>query len=481
MNFLDFSKEEIEKLMLDFDGHNESIACIIKRRLGETKWYGMNIEERRKITNPFIEALSDFPSRSNGIFRDGIRTRFGRLLNDLGELNENNSVALWVRYFWESQIEKILCGEPYFPATLEIDLTTYCDSGCFFCKEGHDKKFIEYPFNKLEKDLKDFANIPETCMVVYSGGGEPTCYTKFCDAMKLAHDFGYAIYVSTHGGQIGLPQLPLRIFTDYCTILKFSIGAATHKAYNKIHNGARSLLEGAPRTVDYVLNQCRAISNSRRTVEVMGASIKLPRIFIAMTVSPINQDEVLLMTEKTIDAGADIIMFRPLITTYQQLLRIEEGMRQMQEARERYGKSIEILTFNHRLKYSYKHEDHFGRCICHPVVSPESSGGKEGSITPCVFRRGNRPQNLWLSGGEPKKEPLLQILQSAYYQQKVKEQDDNLHTNDEKRCPRCRKVPNNIFLDILFQASPLEREIIRTIILTIFPRNPIGEIIKGFH
>lgn len=475
-------REDISILTEEAGKQKEPLACIIKRRLGDSTWYGMNSLERQRIAEVLLETLPDIPSKGNdGVLRQGLRTRLKRLLNDLRELNANNSVALWTRYFWETQIEKILKGEFYYPATLEIDLTTYCDSGCFFCKEGREKHSVEYPFWKLKQDLESFAEIPETCMVIYSGGGEPTCYSKFTDAMALAHKLGYEIYVSTHGGQIGLPHLPHSTFTENATILKFSIGAASHKIYNKVHNLGRDLPVGTVKTVDYILKQCRLISENRRTVMSMGVPVKLPRLFIAMTVSPVNQHEVILMTEKAIEAGADTVMFRPVITTYKQLLQIDEALRQMEEARERYSDEIEILTFNHRLDYGYQREDHFSRCICHPVANPESAVGREGSITPCVFRLGNRSQNTWLSGGEPKKTPLLEIIQSESYQQRVQEQDENLHSNDEKRCPRCRKVPTNVFLDILFQASPPEREVIRAVILTLFPRNPIGEIIRGFH
>jgi hypothetical protein len=248
-----------------------------------------------------------------------------------------------------------------------------------------------------------------------------------------------------------------------------------------VHNSARQLAKGAPRTVDYVLRQCQEISKSRRSIEINGTTLKLPQLFVAMTVSPVNQDEVLLMTEKAIEAGADTVVFRPVITACHSLLQIEEGIKQMQKARIRYSGDIEIQTFNHRLEYGYNREDYFGRCICHPVVSPEGTCGKEGSITPCLFRRGNHSQHAWLSDSEPNKEPLLIIIKSETYQQKINEQNASLHVNDEKRCPRCRKVPNNIFLDILLQASLLEREIMRAIILIKFPRNPVGEIIKGFY
>jgi MoaA/NifB/PqqE/SkfB family radical SAM enzyme len=472
---------EVKELVASFRPEREPLACMVKRRIGEATWYGMGQDERKSITEPFINLLTDTPTREDRVSRHGVRTRFRRLLATLSELNANNSVALWTRYFWDYQIAKILHDEPYNPSALEIDLTTYCDSGCFFCKEGQEKKAVQYPFSKLEQDLLEYSGVPETCLVIYSGGGEPTCYKHFRYAMQLAHDYGYSIYVSTHGGSIGLKNLPHGVFTENCTILKLSIGGASHDTYNKVHNGGRQLTPGEPRTVDHILRQCRTIAENRRTVVSMGAPVKLPRIFIAMTLSPINQHEVLLMTERAIEAGADTVLFRPVITTYQPLLAIDEGIRQMQEARERYGKEIEILTFNHRLDYGHQREDYFGRCICHPVINPESADGRAGSITPCLFRRGNRPQNTWLSGGEPNKFALTRVLQSVEYSSKVREQDVNLHAPNEKRCPRCRKVVNNIFLDILFQASPLEREIMRAVVLLLFPRNSIGEIIRGLH
>lgn len=450
--------------------------------LKENQQFFSDASDRKRIAVLVSEFLSDFPSWRGNAMRGGVRSRFLRLLGDIGELNANNSVSLWVRYFWETHIVPAINGAHCLPAALEIDLTAYCDSGCFFCKEGHEKRFVEYPFEKLERDLTEMAGTsPRPSMVIYSGGGEPTCYSRFSDALELTHRLDYDIYVSTHGGQIGLPSLPHEIFTAYCTVVKFSIGGASHKMYNRVHNRARDLVLGTPRTVDYVFKQCRLLSEKRRTVISLGVPIRLPRLFIAMTVSPVNQDEVLLMTERALEAGVDIVMFRPVISPCQHFLRIDEGIRQMGEARAKFGDKIEVLTFNHRLDYGYEREDYFGECVCHPTVTPEGFGTKKGSITPCIFRRGNRSEHAWLSGGEPCILPLKDILSSEGYRGRILEQNLTLHEAGHRRCPRCRKVPNNIFLDILKQASPEERQVIRNIILFLYPRNPLGEVLRGFH
>ena len=423
--------------------------------------------------------LSDKPVVIGSVPLQGVRTRLERLLKDLGELNINNSVALWTRYYRDKH--PLFASGNHKPASLEIDLTTYCDSGCFFCKEGRDKLEFEYPFEKLVADLTSLALLPDKPLIIFSGGGEPTAYRRFAEAMRCAHNLGFETYVSTHGGTIGTPEVPREVFTECATILKVSIGAADHRTYNKVHNRGQAIPQGDIRTVDYVLEQCRRISLNRRSVISLGEVVKLPRILIAMTVSPINQGEVLLMTQKAVEAGADTLLFRPIITSHRQLLEIDVGLTQMQEARLRYGDQIEILTFNHRIDYGYQREDYFDRCISHPVVSPDGASDGSGTVTPCIFRRGNRAENGWITISGAKTTPLRDLIQSPAYQKVALEQDRNLHEPGLKRCPRCRKVSLNIFTDILRQASEQEREIICEIVLLLYPRNPLGEIIKGLH
>src|SRR3712207_4428128 len=72
--------------------------------------------ERTQASDHLINTLSDVPAiGADGVERAGIRTRLQRLFANLAETNDNNSVALWTRYYWQSQIEKLLAGEPYFP------------------------------------------------------------------------------------------------------------------------------------------------------------------------------------------------------------------------------------------------------------------------------------------------------------------------------------------------------------------------------
>lgn len=472
---------QAERFCIEAVATNTPLPCLLRDHVGTPKWRTMQRTDRQAMVRPLLKILSNTPVSYGGVQRDGVRSRFARLLVDMDELNANNSIALWTRYYWESQIAPILRGQEYLPASLEIDLTTYCDSGCFFCKEGRDKLNNEFPFEKLSADLNAFAGADPKPLVIYSGGGEPTSYSRFAEAMRLTHELGFEIYVSTHGGTIGTSEVPREVFSECATILKVSVGAAFHTTYNKVHNRAQKIPEGDIRTVDYVLDQCRQVALRRRAVVCMGEVVRLPRILMAMTVSPVNQNEVLLMAKKAVDAGADAVLFRPIITTYKQLLQIDEGLRQMEEAKARFGDTIEVLTFNHRIDYGYQREDYFARCIAHPVLNPDGAPDGSGTVTPCVYRRGNRVENDWLAACGAKTVPLAVLVSGSDYAQRVAAQDTHLHADGPKRCPRCRKVPNNIFLDILMFASRYEREIMRATILTLFPRNPVGEIIRGLH
>jgi len=440
----------------------------------------------KKKISALLNSLSDeIKINDQGIKVRGTRTRFIRLLDPLLEIGNPNSVSLWVRYFWDNEIQKALHNKFYYPSTIELDLTTYCNNSCFFCKEGLRKNRCEYPFKKLQKDLKEFSKIPQIKSIIYSGGGDPTCYSRIIDALSLTYNYGFSIYLSTNGGLIGQPQLPLQLFVDNISILKFSIDAPTHETYNRIHHSTESVEKGAPESVDYVFDQVKALvqlrDNQNRVIRFKNQVRKLPLIVIGMVVNSINQKETLLMAQRAVKVGADMLWFRPPITVNKTIVNIKDGVKQMEDAKRLFGDKILIKTFNHRLDFNTLQEDYFARCICHPVINPDGAEYGKGSLTPCLFRRGNRPDNYWLAIGSPCVESIIDLIKSKEYSNKIKEQNENLHSISARRCPRCRKTLNNIFFDILSHSSLKEQETMKEIILAIFPATIEGEIIKYLY
>ena len=440
--------------------------------------------EQKKIIG-LLDKLSDEKLVNvKGVQLNGLRTRFTTLLSQLLEIGNPNSVSLWVRYFWESEITKALNNEFYYPSTIELDLTTYCNNSCFFCKEGLNKIRYDYPFQKLKKDLKEFSKIPEIKFIIYSGGGEPICYPKLAEVLAVTHQYGFDIYLSTNGGLLGQTNLPLQVFVDNVSILKFSLGAPTHQTYNAIHHSQESVMPGELNSVDYIFEQITKIirlrNKNKRIIQVGRKSKRFPLVVIAMTVSIVNQKEIVEMAKRATASGVDELWLRPVITSNKSLVNIKEGLRQMKKAQRLFGNKIIIKTFNHRLNFGSEKEDYFSRCVCHPVVNPDGIM-HQGSVTPCVFRRGNRADNYWLATGSPCQDSIVNIIESQDYARKIEDQNVNLHSIGSKKCPRCRKTLNNIFLDILSEASLDEQNTIREIILKLFPKTVESEMLKYLY
>lgn len=429
-----------------------------------------------------LKNLSNKPGYLDGNYcRNGIKTRVKNLFDTLGELNNNNPVAVLVRSHWNF-IERTLEGETTEPLEIETDLTTFCSSHCFFCNEGLEKRRAEFPLKMFKANLDDFSEKLSIPQLNLSGGGDPTDSSMFGEAVKYAKQKGFRTYCSTHGGIVGTNRLPIELFTENLDILKFSIASPDSQTYNNIQNRGFEVQPGELQSVDYIFDQISKISKSRREEVIMGEPVKLPRVFVAMTINSLNQHQILNMAKRCQESGVDTLLLRPVLFQDETVDQIDEGIRQMRVAKKLFINSpLEVLTFEFRRK-DIRDLDFFERCFtAFPIVSPASSDSLTiGSVTPCCLRRGNHSENEWLNAGDPRIQPLAEIITSERYKKSLQAQNANLHNDRNQICAGCRLRPPNVLIDILLQANPEERQIIRQIILTNYPRNPLSEIMKGF-
>jgi len=103
--------------------------------------------------------------------------------------------------FHTSKIEAYVNGEPIFPATLELDITSQCTRTCGDCPSSRSRfqhnlsmDFIGKLFDTLEGQTKG----------LLLTGGEPTMSPLFPRVLRLAREKGFEdIAVVTNGSQLG--------------------------------------------------------------------------------------------------------------------------------------------------------------------------------------------------------------------------------------------------------------------------------------
>lgn len=159
---------------------------------------------------------SELPSNLLNVAAEQNNTTPPQLTNDTKSYGALSPVK-WM--YHKEQAEKILQGttEGIVPLTAYIVPTLRCNHRCYFCTYGGAKGFLKEgdtrpiaqvtPMTHKEKDMPydlmiriiDQLSDAGVKGIVFTGGGEPTIYTRFLDGMKYCRKRGLEISMNTNG------------------------------------------------------------------------------------------------------------------------------------------------------------------------------------------------------------------------------------------------------------------------------------------
>jgi organic radical activating enzyme len=102
--------------------------------------------------------------------------------------------------FHHDKLVAFLAGEPIFPATIELDLTTECGRGCRECPSTTSPQSVSLDIDFVERL---FAWAAGHIQGLVLSGGEPTQAATFPSALRLARLFGFVdVAVVTNGSRL---------------------------------------------------------------------------------------------------------------------------------------------------------------------------------------------------------------------------------------------------------------------------------------
>lgn len=125
------------------------------------------------------------------------------------------------------RISNFINNEIVQPITAEIHLTNACNNNCYYCGANKDDK-KSMNFDVMMQTIEFLKHIGVKA-VVFTGGGEPTLYKYFEDALILANASGMDVGLITNG-----LLTPYTDFIHLLTWVRFSIDAIDSWTYKQI-------------------------------------------------------------------------------------------------------------------------------------------------------------------------------------------------------------------------------------------------------
>jgi len=190
------------------------------------------------------------------------------------------------------KIESYLGGEPIFPVTLELDITSECNRKCQNCPSSRSTEH-----QNLSMDFVDrlFACLEGQTKGLLLTGGEPTMAHTFPKVLKMAQKYGFVdVAVVTNGSFLDKKQV-------FDALLKY---ASTIRV--SMHDWAGIFDKGLYETL-------KQIETLRSLIEKEGSKLQ---IGISALTSKAKSDALIQVTHDVQSAGAHWIYFHPLCTKW---------------------------------------------------------------------------------------------------------------------------------------------------------------------
>jgi len=125
------------------------------------------------------------------------------------------------------------------PDIVQLDLTDQCNSNCMICwihSPVVDKGpfFKSLDFEKVKNFIQDISKL-KVRDIIFSGGGEPFCYSKIWETLELAQRHGLSFHINTNFTLLKRSDIKRLCAFDKLSSLTISLWASTPDLYSRVH------------------------------------------------------------------------------------------------------------------------------------------------------------------------------------------------------------------------------------------------------
>ena len=195
------------------------------------------------------------------------------------------------------------------PLHVEMSIVAGCNIQCIMCVLTHlpEEERRELLHRRMDRDAYiRFANqlFPYAESIFFGIGGEPTIHSDFCDFVRIAHEAGLDVHVSSNGTAFADGELA-QTCVDRVRRIIVSMDGATKETFERIRKGAKW---------ERVLAGIRELVERRQTSETSRL-----RLSINFTLMKDTIEEFPDMVNLAHELGVDELMAEHLIATLPEL------------------------------------------------------------------------------------------------------------------------------------------------------------------
>lgn len=210
-------------------------------------------------------------------------------------------------------VAELMAGLRDVPISINLDLTTACNYACDHCVDFEILNTgVRYDHDKLMASLAQLAARGLKSVIVI-GGGEPTTYPKFEEAVAHMKDLGLRVGIVTNGtGMAKIREVAQRL--DRRDWVRLSLDAGTDETFQRMHKPRK------PISLDEICAGIPPVKDRNRVTQIGFSFIIVWKGCTANDATIVeNVHEMHLAAERAREWGFDYISFKPF------LVRAEEN------------------------------------------------------------------------------------------------------------------------------------------------------------
>jgi len=329
-----------------------------------------------------------------------------------------NPFSLQTKILWHhDRLFNFLNKGSSFPVEIEINPTNYCNEKCVWCISSYSHKKEE----GIDKDvllrfIEEYKEMGGKS-IIWSGGGEPTCYPHLKEAILKAAKLGIKQGLMTNGF---FNEDLIPILGKHMGWVRFSLDTADKERYKK--------MKGVD-AFDTVVKNIKLLT-------------KTPvRVVTNMNMAEWNVDEIEKMAEFSKEIGADGFQIRPILgrpygDSYNKQSDKEFILKQWKRLQdldkfkeEKFKVFISWDKFHDVIDEENNHGRIYNKCQYHHFIAVLNSNGE---FTVCMYRL-NDPKFVF---GNVNEKSLKEIWNSDKRKEVIDHCDNKI---DFSKCQVCCK------------------------------------------